>query len=144
MIICGGVVFFFFKRKTAYEMRISDRSSDVCSSDLWLDNEVITAVDLSPMHGALDVFGMHEDADGTMWFATDRGPVRWRDVKLAAPGKPEALPVITVFQVINDASDIFWMSSISGVIQLPHHAMDAVMAGQIGMPAGSERGETTG
>src|SRR3546814_12180039 len=26
--------FFFFKRKTAYEMRISDWSSDVCSSDL--------------------------------------------------------------------------------------------------------------
>src|SRR3546814_3526647 len=29
-----GVVFFFFKQKTAYEMRISDWSSDVCSSDL--------------------------------------------------------------------------------------------------------------
>src|SRR3546814_3031884 len=30
-------VFFFFKQKTAYEMRISDWSSDVCSSDLTLD-----------------------------------------------------------------------------------------------------------
>src|SRR3546814_4675152 len=29
-----GLVFFFFKQKTAYEMRISDWSSDVCSSDL--------------------------------------------------------------------------------------------------------------
>src|SRR3546814_7340943 len=28
------MVFFFFKQKTAYEMRISDWSSDVCSSDL--------------------------------------------------------------------------------------------------------------
>src|SRR3546814_2786296 len=28
------VDFFFFKQKTAYEMRISDWSSDVCSSDL--------------------------------------------------------------------------------------------------------------
>src|SRR3546814_2531190 len=28
--------FFFFKQKTAYEMRISDWSSDVCSSDLKL------------------------------------------------------------------------------------------------------------
>src|SRR3546814_9140973 len=27
-------IFFFFKQKTAYEMRISDWSSDVCSSDL--------------------------------------------------------------------------------------------------------------
>src|SRR3546814_1580904 len=32
---CGFfVLFFFFKQKTAYEMRISDWSSDVCSSDL--------------------------------------------------------------------------------------------------------------
>src|SRR3546814_6280056 len=31
MVVC---VFFFFKQKTAYEMRISDWSSDVCSSDL--------------------------------------------------------------------------------------------------------------
>src|SRR3546814_3343271 len=44
--ICGGLCFvatyrrlvfffFFFKQKTAYEMRISDWSSDVCSSDLF-------------------------------------------------------------------------------------------------------------
>src|SRR3546814_3857931 len=31
-IVCA--IFFFFKQKTAYEMRISDWSSDVCSSDL--------------------------------------------------------------------------------------------------------------
>src|SRR3546814_1064933 len=32
---------FFFKQKTAYEMRISDWSSDVCSSDLgsWIDED---------------------------------------------------------------------------------------------------------
>src|SRR3546814_9213788 len=29
-------LFFFFKQKTAYEMRISDWSSDVCSSDLFV------------------------------------------------------------------------------------------------------------
>src|SRR3546814_6288897 len=40
------VFFFFFKQKTAYEMRISDWSSDVCSSDL-----IITS------HGAFGYFG---------------------------------------------------------------------------------------
>src|SRR3546814_6315671 len=30
------LLFFFFKQKTAYEMRISDWSSDVCSSDLFV------------------------------------------------------------------------------------------------------------
>src|SRR3546814_9094971 len=37
--------FFFFKQKTAYEMRISDWSSDVCSSDLALANLVGPLVD---------------------------------------------------------------------------------------------------
>src|SRR3546814_12595266 len=32
--------FFFFKHKTAYELRISDWSSDVCSSDLTLVQDV--------------------------------------------------------------------------------------------------------
>src|SRR3546814_1552378 len=32
---CVVWFFFFFKQKTAYEMRISDWSSDVCSSDLF-------------------------------------------------------------------------------------------------------------
>src|SRR3546814_7634007 len=34
---CQYFVFFFFKQKTAYEMRISDWSSDVCSSDLFVE-----------------------------------------------------------------------------------------------------------
>src|SRR3546814_9275458 len=34
--------FFFFKQKTAYEMRISDWSSDVCSSDLQREHYVGT------------------------------------------------------------------------------------------------------
>src|SRR3546814_9813376 len=36
------ILFFFFKQKTAYEMRISDWSSDVCSSDLILRPKIIT------------------------------------------------------------------------------------------------------
>src|SRR3546814_5015602 len=36
-----SVSFLFFKQKTAYEMRISDWSSDVCSSDLQLYRNAI-------------------------------------------------------------------------------------------------------
>src|SRR3546814_12982571 len=42
-IVC---FFFFFKQKTAYEMRISDWSSDVCSSDLFAR----TAQHTAPLH----------------------------------------------------------------------------------------------
>src|SRR3546814_19877526 len=40
------VFFFFFKQKTAYEMRISDWSSDVCSSDLPPDGKGVSRQDL--------------------------------------------------------------------------------------------------
>src|SRR3546814_4502027 len=43
-MLCCCVVFFFFKQKTAYELRISDWSSDVCSSDLdGLDGPAVAA-----------------------------------------------------------------------------------------------------
>src|SRR3546814_8523163 len=47
-------VFFFFKQKTAYEMRISDWSSDVCSSDLGQGAEEIRAVGTFAMREALN------------------------------------------------------------------------------------------
>src|SRR3546814_4140911 len=45
--------FFFFKQKTAYEMRISDWSSDVCSSDLPDSGHFprLPVPDWSPSHG---------------------------------------------------------------------------------------------
>src|SRR3546814_11816128 len=81
------VFFFFFKQKTAYEMRISDWSSDVCSSDLQPAAAVALGLDLlgeragaqagRPDHrGALDALaaGQH-----------DAGPVQRLDAD-AEPG----------------------------------------------------------
>src|SRR3546814_8551659 len=48
--ICLYFFLFFFKQKTAYEMRISDWSSDVCSSDLLTD--------LNGQHGLLKELGI--------------------------------------------------------------------------------------
>src|SRR3546814_13952045 len=45
------MIFFFFKQKTAYEMRISDWSSDVCSSDLLGDPGHADAADADEMDG---------------------------------------------------------------------------------------------
>src|SRR3546814_3561323 len=41
------MLIFFFKQKTAYEMRISDWSSDVCSSDLLIDRLLFWVAALS-------------------------------------------------------------------------------------------------
>src|SRR3546814_5782315 len=50
-------IFFFFKQKTAYEMRISDWSSDVCSSDLRnaAAGNLAFTTELSEAVGAADV-----------------------------------------------------------------------------------------
>src|SRR3546814_1638335 len=45
--------FFFFKQKTAYEMRISDWSSDVCSSDLATFRFVVNSEGLLQMYSHL-------------------------------------------------------------------------------------------
>src|SRR3546814_20347567 len=45
--------FFFFKQKTAYEMRISDWSSDVCSSDLRRAGSVAASISLDGLREAL-------------------------------------------------------------------------------------------
>src|SRR3546814_4426701 len=42
--VCCVSFFFFFKQKTAYEMRISDWSSDVCSSDLDYAEVIFTQI----------------------------------------------------------------------------------------------------
>src|SRR3546814_10793386 len=57
-------MFFFFKHKTAYEMRISDWSSDVCSSDLRAQQD-----DVAERDGELDLAQLaqqleHPDPDG--------------------------------------------------------------------------------
>src|SRR3546814_5384113 len=51
------ILFFFFKQKTAYEMRISDWSSDVCSSDL-VHPGADHLVQGRPVGGAGDVRGV--------------------------------------------------------------------------------------
>src|SRR3546814_5738579 len=54
--------FFFFKQKTAYEMLISDWSSDVCSSDL--PDGIAT-----PM-----VFNLHQDKSAPPAFVREKDP----------------------------------------------------------------------
>src|SRR3546814_6392181 len=73
--MCSGVFFlcffFFFKQKTAYEMRISDWSSDVCSSDLLFSKrkragrrQVPLSAGSGRRAGRLDAFGLADHDEG--------------------------------------------------------------------------------
>src|SRR3546814_5719356 len=70
-------LFFFFKQKTAYEMRISDWSSDVCSSDL-----------AGPRPAEVDV--VHPDRFAGAYIARtdDRPPVFVAPFEFAATDRP--------------------------------------------------------
>src|SRR3546814_4254349 len=61
------IILFFFKQKTAYEMRISDWSSDVCSSDL-----AIIAIDLTMAASSL-VFAVSLRVSGALEPAVVQG-----------------------------------------------------------------------
>src|SRR3546814_1123208 len=72
----GGI--FFFKQKTAYEMRISDWSSDVCSSDLcgtWPPSKVTVcpAIECSVSCGTSHAAGAIAVIDGAL-FASPCSP----------------------------------------------------------------------
>src|SRR3546814_2022492 len=65
-------LFFFFKQKTAYEMRISDWSSDVCSSDLEVDVRARVGGYLEKVHftdGAIV-------PEGALLFTIDQRPFK--------------------------------------------------------------------
>src|SRR3546814_6555067 len=82
--MCGFVdVFFFFKQKTAYEMRISDWSSDVCSSDLHaFEQRLEIALAKAVIALALDEFEEHQadlcfgkDLEQQARLPASRGPI---------------------------------------------------------------------
>src|SRR3546814_15331347 len=82
-----SLLFFFFKQKTAYEMRISDWSSDVCSSDL------IAAKLHGPvlgLYGGKDA-GITQDSIDAMKAALAKGPDAARASKFVVyPEAPHA------------------------------------------------------
>src|SRR3546814_13801653 len=78
---------FFFKQKTAYEMRISDWSSDVCSSDLAKFGEMIEIMAQKVPFGVAPVL----DSQRTDQKITVVPP--WPTTSHYLPVKPEALTI---------------------------------------------------
>src|SRR3546814_5894171 len=102
MLVC--VVFFFFKQKTACEMRISDGSSDVCSSDLasGAGEHLLLAIEKRGMNTAFAAkllaqwAGVGEQAIGYAGLK-DRHAVTRQRFSVHLPGRPA--PDIDALQV---------------------------------------------
>src|SRR3546814_8780955 len=77
------MIFFFFKQKTAYDRRISDWSSDVCSSDL----HALRARCVAPISGDDDPDGHEQDRaeldqqELLLRIAERRRPMREREAR---------------------------------------------------------------
>src|SRR3546814_2473758 len=90
-------MFFFFKQKTAYEMRISDWSSDVCSSDLiWGQQLMQAAMVPSAKFVPQKALVSHTYASPTMWYARpdirQNNPALWTPAGVTTDGSgPAAL-----------------------------------------------------
>src|SRR3546814_4452148 len=79
---------FFFKQKTAYELRISDWSSDVCSSDL---ESTVTSVSSHPRCQATATSTAAGRLRAAYWYsAACRGPARRTARAKAAVGKADS------------------------------------------------------
>src|SRR3546814_11011702 len=72
---------FFYKQKTAYEMRISDWSSDVCSSDLGIDRAIETDV------------GRHIARDDRLWMLGGYRGAQRRSIAVDGLGRVEPVAV---------------------------------------------------
>src|SRR3546814_11131846 len=94
-------------------MRISDWSSDVCSSDLRL--RIIGAAQGLP---STDFFGIARDCDGYIWVATGDGLARYDGLAMRVwrhePDDPQSLPGNNVQFVHVDARDRVWVATENG------------------------------
>src|SRR3546814_812568 len=78
------VFFFFFKRKTAYEMRISDWSSDVCASDLGAWSADLGTNGVEPVKGQMLLLGGEPGALTRACIGDDVYLIPRRDGKILA------------------------------------------------------------
>src|SRR3546814_12968322 len=111
------MLFFFFKQKTAYEMRISDWSSDVCSSDL-----IALGGWTSANYAALACANDFPKCVGQWWPPHDfrEGFVLWRGIGVDYEGG-----------ILDGASRI--------AIQMAHRMMAVVAFAEIGRASCRER-----
>src|SRR3546814_5439154 len=81
-------LFFFFKEKTAYEMRISDWSSDVCSSDL-IHQQAGRAGAEAALDQRIDLVGAERGDDGEEADGEEAGGVPHRPLAAQPLGQRE-------------------------------------------------------
>src|SRR3546814_13504496 len=108
------MTFFFFKQKTAYEMRISDWSSDVCSSDLH--ENIAATVQVGQAGAAPGKIDRHVAHEGCP-------PVRRHRAKHRVDGSLKAMPSPRLLCSRTSPAGLLRNKKQSLACQLPKPAM---------------------
>src|SRR3546814_7408730 len=134
------VFLFFFKQKTAYEMRISDWSSDVCASDL--PQEILFVVDSMTGQDAVNTAKAFNDRlnfDGVVLTKLDgdtRGGAALSiravvDKPIKFIGTGEKLDAIDVFHPDRMASRILGMGDVVSLVERAQQQIDEKQAAEL-------------
>src|SRR3546814_7178108 len=105
---------FFFKQKTAYEMRISDWSSDVCSSDLSVKALVLVTAASTLFNGNAD-YPNFVNSEGTPFFNPNYQKEKWEK---AAQACREAIDLCHSVGMELDRKSVVWGKSVSVRVDL--------------------------
>ena len=75
--------------------------------------------------GTEKVWAIHEDGDGGLWFGTRGGGLfRWRVGGLTAIGSEQGLASNSIYQILEDSHEIFWMSGPNGISSVSRRDLD--------------------
>src|SRR3546814_1883997 len=95
------VLYFFFKQKTAYEMRISDCSSSVCSADLLTLRHAVPPTDLKSL-GGRELLALWVER-GWIWVEED-----WIDRQHLASTWPTRYRIIGLAAAARVNNELYW------------------------------------
>src|SRR3546814_102808 len=126
-------IFFFFKQKTAYEMRISDWSSDVCSSDLDYGAEIAaTTRGTNHIRYLIGPQPLRLTTDAPVGYVMESRSFRVeQDLHFfLGPDEPFTGNVSQALRGMEEATDLYWRSWSRG-LATPMDWQDAVIRAAI-------------
>src|SRR3546814_9949510 len=124
--------FFFFKQKTAYEMRISDWSSDVCSSDLRRQQHHVG------LERLLAAVGLRRGDRGGL----RRAVLQADDVEGLRAVEAERLRVLAVLELQREHAHADQVGAVDALEALGDHGLDAQQDRALGRPGARDRKST--
>jgi signal transduction histidine kinase/ligand-binding sensor domain-containing protein len=90
----------------------------------WEDGEFVHDAVVNRL-GTEKVWSIHEDADGGLWFGTRGGGLfRWRNGVLKPFGSEQGLSSNSIYQILEDSHETFWMSGPNGISSVSRRDLD--------------------